>query len=96
MIVIILDGHDPHMDVGDMIQENLEKTDGDPNAPPFDDFRTYAYEGCGSTAGSLSSLASAMDDDQQDFDYLNKWGPRFQNLATMYVHGDSEEEEEEE
>lgn len=34
-----------------------------------------------------------MDDFEQNFDYLNRWGPRFQNLATMYVQHDSEEEE---
>nr|XP_046911229.1 neural-cadherin-like isoform X3 [Dermatophagoides farinae] len=83
---------DGHPDVGELIRENLEKADTDPNAPPFDDLRNYAYEGCGSTAGSLSSLASAMDDNEQDFDYLNRWGPRFQNLAVMYVQGESEEE----
>ena len=91
-IIDILVPPDGHPDVGELIRENLEKADTDPNAPPFDDLRNYAYEGCGSTAGSLSSLASAMDDNEQDFDYLNRWGPRFQNLAVMYVQGESEEE----
>lgn len=81
-----------HPDVGDFIRDHLEKADNDPNAPPFDDLRNYAYEGCGSTAGSLSSLASGMDDHEQDFDYLNGWGPRFQKLATMYGQGESEDE----
>lgn len=51
-----------------------------------DDLRNYAYEGCGSTAGSLSSLASLgrADDELQDFDYLNRWGPQFQKLANLY------------
>lgn len=40
------------------IEEHKKRADGDPNAPPFDDLRNYAYEGGGSTAGSLSSLAS--------------------------------------
>jgi hypothetical protein len=83
---------DAHRDVGDLIRDNLDKADTDPNSPPFDDLRNYAYEGCGSTAGSLSSLASGMDDNEQDFDYLNRWGPRFQNLATMYGQGESEDE----
>lgn len=96
IVFFIVDPPDTHPDVGELIRENLDKADTDPNAPPFDDLRNYAYEGCGSTAGSLSSLASAMDDNEQDFDYLNRWGPRFQNLATMYVQHDSEEEEEEE
>ena len=49
----------PLSDVCDFITEHLDKVDNDPNAPPFDDVRTYAYEGSGSTAGSLSSLNSA-------------------------------------
>lgn len=77
-------------DIGEFIQDNLNKVDSDPNAPPFDDLRNYAYEGCGSNAGSLSSLASAAEDNEQDFDYLNGWGPRFQNLARMYRQGESE------
>lgn len=81
-----------HPDVGDFIQDHLEKADHDPNAPPFDDLRNYAYEGGGSTAGSLSSLASGTDDNDQDFDYLNGWGPRFQKLADMYGQGESEED----
>ncbi|GFT15982.1 neural-cadherin [Trichonephila clavipes] len=78
--------------VGDFIRDHLDKADNDPNAPPFDDLRNYAYEGCGSTAGSLSSLASGAEDNEQDFDYLNGWGPRFQKLADMYGPGDSEED----
>ncbi|XP_055930136.1 neural-cadherin-like isoform X4 [Argiope bruennichi] len=79
--------------VGEFIRDHLDKADHDPNAPPFDDLRNYAYEGCGSTAGSLSSLAStAAEDNDQDFDYLNGWGPRFQKLADMYGPGDSEED----
>lgn len=44
--------------VGLFIEEHKKRADADPNAPPFDDLRNYAYEGGGSTAGSLSSLAS--------------------------------------
>lgn len=42
--------------VGIFIEDHKKRADGDPNAPPFDDLRNYAYEGGGSTAGSLSSL----------------------------------------
>ncbi|CAG05499.1 unnamed protein product, partial [Tetraodon nigroviridis] len=41
------------------ILERLAEADGDPCVPPFDRLRTYAYEGAGSPAGSLSSLDSA-------------------------------------
>lgn len=44
--------------VGIFIEEHKKRADADMNAPPYDDLRNYAYEGAGSTAGSLSSLAS--------------------------------------
>ncbi|XP_061660701.1 cadherin-7 isoform X1 [Syngnathoides biaculeatus] len=40
------------------ILDRLEEADEDPDAPPFDRLTTYAYEGSGSSAGSLSSLES--------------------------------------
>ncbi|GIX83300.1 neural-cadherin, partial [Caerostris extrusa] len=74
--------------VGEFIRDHLDKADHDPNAPPFDDLRNYAYEGCGSTAGSLPPWPStAAEDNDQDFDYLNGWGPSFQKLADMYGPG---------
>lgn len=44
--------------MGIFIEDHKKRADSDPNAPPFDDLRNYAYEGGGSIAGSLSSLAS--------------------------------------
>lgn len=38
--------------------DRKRRADVDPATGPFDDLRNYAYEGCGSTAGSLSSLQS--------------------------------------
>lgn len=69
----------------------IEGDERDAASRALDDLRNYAYEGCGSTAGSLSSLASLGrgDDEIQDFDYLSRWGPRFQNLAYLYSHNDS-------
>ena len=46
--------------VESFIEDHKIRADGDPSAPPFDDLRNYAYEGGGSTAGSLSSLGSGM------------------------------------
>ncbi|XP_050303597.1 neural-cadherin-like [Anthonomus grandis grandis] len=62
-----------------------KNSDADPNAPPFDDLRNYAYEGGGSIAGSLSSLASGTEEEHQDYGYLNSWGPRFDKLACLYT-----------
>lgn len=42
------------------IEDHKERADNDASAPPFDDLRNYAYEGGGSTAGSLSSLGSGI------------------------------------
>ncbi|XP_061743503.1 cadherin-15 isoform X2 [Nerophis ophidion] len=71
-------------DIQDYISDGLEAADKDPNVPPYDTALIYDYEGEGSLAGSLSSLASGSSDGEQDYDYLNDWGPRFQKLANMY------------
>ncbi|XP_073827131.1 neural cadherin isoform X8 [Musca autumnalis] len=81
-VMTLMPGQEPN--VGMFIEEHKKRADGDPNAPPFDDLRNYAYEGGGSTAGSLSSLASGTDDECQEYDYLGAWGPRFDKLANMY------------
>ena len=46
--------------VESFIEDHKVRADNDPSAPPFDDLRNYAYEGGGSTAGSLSSLGSGI------------------------------------
>lgn len=43
----------------EFILDRLAEADDDPYVPPFDCIRTYAYEGSGSPAGSLSSLDSS-------------------------------------
>ncbi|XP_017779915.1 PREDICTED: neural-cadherin-like [Nicrophorus vespilloides] len=92
-IMAMAPGQEPN--VGIFIDEHKKRADSDPNAPPFDDLRNYAYEGGGSTAGSLSSLASgSSDEEQQEYDYLGAWGPRFDKLADMYGPGEETEQEE--
>lgn len=71
-------------DIEDYINDGLEAADQDPNVPPYDTALIYDYEGEGSVAGSLSSIATASSDGDQDYDYLNDWGPRFKKLANMY------------
>ncbi|XP_072514658.1 cadherin-7 [Salminus brasiliensis] len=44
------------------IMDRLAEADQDPYVPPFDCLRTYAFEGTGSLAGSLSSLESSTFD----------------------------------
>uniref|UniRef100_A0A4W5NB28 Cadherin 15, type 1, M-cadherin (myotubule) n=1 Tax=Hucho hucho TaxID=62062 RepID=A0A4W5NB28_9TELE len=62
-------------DIEDFINDGLEAADHDSNVPPYDTALIYDYEGEGSLAGSLSSIASASSDGDQDYDYLNDWGP---------------------
>uniref|UniRef100_M4AVI2 Cadherin 15, type 1, M-cadherin (myotubule) n=1 Tax=Xiphophorus maculatus TaxID=8083 RepID=M4AVI2_XIPMA len=71
-------------DIEDYINEGLEAADNDPNVPPYDTALIYDFEGEGSVAGSLSSIASGSSDGDQDYDYLNDWGPRFQKLANIF------------
>ncbi|XP_053198819.1 cadherin-10-like isoform X2 [Scomber japonicus] len=72
-------------DVRDFINGRLQENDSDPTAPPYDSLATYAYEGSGSLAESLSSLESGATEGDQDYDYLSNWGPQFKKLAEMYI-----------
>ncbi|NXO21403.1 CAD19 protein, partial [Cisticola juncidis] len=66
------------------ISEKLQEANTDPSVPPYDSLQTYAFEGTGSSAGSLSSLGSNTSDTDQSYDYLADWGPHFKQLAGMY------------
>ncbi|XP_029446780.1 cadherin-7 isoform X1 [Rhinatrema bivittatum] len=72
----------------EFIWERLKEADVDPCAPPYDSLQTYAFEGNGSVAESLSSLESVSSNSDQNYDYLSDWGPRFKRLADMYGIGD--------
>ncbi|XP_070784581.1 cadherin-7-like isoform X2 [Enoplosus armatus] len=72
----------------EFIWERLKDADVDPAAPPYDSLQTYAFEGSGSVAESLSSLESLSTDSDQNYDYLSNWGPRFKKLADLYGNSD--------
>uniref|UniRef100_A0A4W3KI37 Cadherin-7-like n=1 Tax=Callorhinchus milii TaxID=7868 RepID=A0A4W3KI37_CALMI len=71
----------------EFIRDRLSEADTDPCAPPFDCLQTYVFEGEGSVAGSLSSLASSTADPH--YGYLGDWGPHFKKLADLYGGGRS-------
>ncbi|NXP78792.1 CAD15 protein, partial [Ramphastos sulfuratus] len=71
-------------DIKDFINEGLEVADSDPSVPPYDTALIYDYEGSGSVASALSSIISSLTDEDQDYDYLSEWGPRFRRLADLY------------
>ncbi|KAI5102884.1 cadherin-7, partial [Silurus meridionalis] len=66
----------------------LCEADLDVGAAAYDSLQTFAYEGKGSVAESLSSLQSS-DDLELDYDYLDEWGPRFHTLAELYGRSQS-------
>ncbi|KAL4631037.1 cadherin-18 [Arapaima gigas] len=71
-------------DVQAFLARRLAEADGDTSVPPYDSLQTYAYEGEGSPTGSVSSLGSAGTHSEQDYSYLDDWGPEFQKLAELY------------
>uniref|UniRef100_A0A4W5PLV3 Cadherin 7 n=1 Tax=Hucho hucho TaxID=62062 RepID=A0A4W5PLV3_9TELE len=72
----------------EFIWDRLKDADVEPSAPPYDSLQTYAFEGSGSVAESLSSLESLSTDSEQNYDYLSTWGPRFKKLADLYGNSD--------
>uniref|UniRef100_A0A3B3ZGG1 Cadherin domain-containing protein n=1 Tax=Periophthalmus magnuspinnatus TaxID=409849 RepID=A0A3B3ZGG1_9GOBI len=84
MLLPPLGPRDNNGDVRDFINQRVLEHDCNPTAPPYDSLATYAYEGAGSVAESLSSLGSASSEADQDYQYLSEWGPRFRKLADLY------------
>lgn len=64
-------------DVHDFIKQRLAEADQDTAVPPYDSLQTYAYEGQGSPAGSISSIGSAGINSEEDYNILDEWGPEF-------------------
>ena len=75
-------------DVKSFLNSNKDLLDADSESNPYEDLRHYAFEGDGNSGGSLSSLNSREgEDDDLEFEYLYKLGPRFKKLADMYGVG---------
>ncbi|XP_078508042.1 cadherin-22 [Lissotriton helveticus] len=76
------------------ISKKVGQADEDLSVPPYDSFQTYAFEGSTSPAESLSSINSCSTSSEQDFSYLNSWGPRFRPLAVLYTGHRGQEDSE--
>ena len=78
------------VDVHEFIRQRLAEADMDTSVPPYDSLQTYAYEGQGSPTGSVSPLDSPGTQSEQDYNYLDDWGPEFQKLAELYGEAESD------
>lgn len=81
----------PTGDMAAMIEVKKEEADQDGGGPPYDTLRIYGYEGSESIAESLSSLGTDSVDSDNNYDFLNDWGPRFKTLAELYGSDPQEE-----
>ncbi|XP_060921067.1 cadherin-18 [Labrus mixtus] len=77
-------------DVHEFIKQRLVEADMDNSVPPYDSLQTYAYEGQGSPTGTISPVYSPGTQSEQDYNYLDDWGPEFQKLAELYGEAESD------
>ncbi|XP_069816345.1 cadherin-18-like [Dendropsophus ebraccatus] len=78
------------INVQEFLNQKLAEADHDPSVPPYDSLQTYAYEGQRSEEGSISSLDSLGTPSDQDYTFLDDWGPEFKKLAELYGEKESE------
>ncbi|XP_070829577.1 cadherin-18-like [Chaetodon trifascialis] len=74
---LLLDSHDI---IQQIIQQKVTEADSDTRGPPYDSLQTYAYEGCGSLAGSVSSLGLTAAIPELNYADLEDWEPERQTL----------------
>ncbi|KAM4688915.1 neural-cadherin-like [Discoglossus pictus] len=72
------------------VSEIIWAADNDDTSHPADLLHSYSIEGHGSTAGSLSSLNSSDVDEDLNYDYLHKWGSKFNSLKELYQTSDGQ------
>lgn len=63
------------------------------STPPYDSLVTYAYEGDGSVAESLSSIESWVLEPKEDYRNMCDWGPHFKTLAGIFKEHEGKEKE---
>ncbi|XP_074545110.1 cadherin-18-like [Halichoeres trimaculatus] len=77
---LLLDGHDI---IQQILQQKVSKADLDTRGPPYDSLQTYAYEGCGSLAGSVSSLGLSGAVPELSCADVEDWEPERQTLERI-------------
>ncbi|XP_058228727.1 cadherin-12a isoform X2 [Hemibagrus wyckioides] len=85
------DGEDVHV----YLQQRLQENHRDATEPPYDSLATFAYEGEGSVAESLSSIESQCHDSDinTDLTSIGDLGPRFNTLTLILIGRKSDETE---
>uniref|UniRef100_H3D3Q7 Cadherin 18 n=1 Tax=Tetraodon nigroviridis TaxID=99883 RepID=H3D3Q7_TETNG len=77
-----------YVDVQVFIKQRLVDAKMDTSTTPY---RSWArHEGQGSPRGSIRQLDSPRMQSEQDYNFLDEYGPEFQRLAELYGHGDSD------
>ncbi|XP_065132485.1 cadherin-18 [Paramisgurnus dabryanus] len=74
----------PDEDIHDVIKLKVVEADRDMSGPPYDSLQTYAYEGRGSTSGSISSLDLPEPQSDLDLSQVDNWGPEVQILSRLF------------
>ncbi|XP_040910825.1 cadherin-18-like [Toxotes jaculatrix] len=77
---LLLDSHDI---IQQIIQQKVAEADSDTRGPPYDSLQTYAYEGLGSLAGSVSSLGLTAAMPELNYADLEDWKPERQTLEQI-------------
>lgn len=78
---LLLDGHEV---IQQILQQKVIEADRDRRGPPYDSLQTYAYEGCGSLAGSVSSLGLSAAVPELTYSDLEDWKPDQQILERIF------------
>uniref|UniRef100_A0AAY4BAX3 Uncharacterized protein n=1 Tax=Denticeps clupeoides TaxID=299321 RepID=A0AAY4BAX3_9TELE len=72
------------MDFKSYVTRIIWEADNDSLNFPMDTYHVYCIEGVGSAAGSLSSLGSAIAEEDFSYDSLCRWGAKFEDLSELY------------
>ncbi|XP_013995895.1 cadherin-18 [Salmo salar] len=79
--LVLLDTEDMHH----VIRQRVVDADKDTSGPPYDSLQTYAYEGCGSPTGSVSSLGLAQVlPPELSYSDLEDWEPEGHMQARLF------------